>query len=103
MKPSLINIKKTNFKEIENFLYIGRANKGLNLPQSKWGNPFYMKNEGDRPRVIEEYEKHIRNSPELINSLVELKNQTLGCYCAPNKPCHGNVLIKLYEEFIGEE
>lgn len=93
----IVNIKKE--KDVKIDLYIGRANSYLNLPQSKWANPFVMHNEGDRIRVLELYEEHIRSKPDLMNALVELKGKTLGCYCAP-KRCHGDVLIQLYEEHV---
>ncbi len=47
------------------------------------------------------YEKWIRDQPELLASLSELKGRTLGCWCSP-KPCHGDVLVKLVEEFGSE-
>jgi len=99
--PKLANIKKGDSYD----LYIGRANKWLDLPASKWGNPFLMKNESERAKVILEYENHILNNPELIKSLPELAGKTLGCYCFntdrnEGKTCHGLILIKLYKEFV---
>jgi len=70
-------------------VYIGRP--------SKWGNPFAVGIDGTRQEVIDKYERYIRNKPELLNDLKELKGKVLGCWCAP-QPCHGNVLIKLIEE-----
>lgn len=61
---------------------------------SKWENPFPMKGEQDRGRVIQEFTTHLLAKPELLADLSELKGMRLGCYCAP-KPCHGDVLIKL--------
>jgi hypothetical protein len=93
----LVNIKKEPKESYD--LYIGRINRWLNLPQSKWHNPFFMKNEGQRTTVLKLYEEHIRSRPDLIAALPELEGKVLGCYCAP-KRCHGNVLIDLYEEFV---
>ncbi len=92
---TIANIKKKEPYDI----YIGRENKWLNLPQSKWANPFVMKNESMREEVLEKYKQHILNSPELIASLHELDGKTLGCYCKPKK-CHGDVLIELFNEFV---
>ena len=69
--------------------YIGRG--------SKWGNPFIIGKDGNREEVIEKYEKYIRNKPELLKDLIELKGSRLGCFCWPNH-CHGHVLIELIEE-----
>lgn len=76
-------------------VYIGRG--------SKWGNPFshiygygiYCK---DRYEAIQKYEEYIRNKPELLADLHELKGKILGCFCKP-KACHGDILIKLIKEF----
>lgn len=71
-------------------VYIGRP--------SKWGNPFVIGKDGTRATVIAKYEKWIRSRPELIADLHELRGKVLGCWCSP-KPCHGDVLVKLVNEF----
>ena len=77
----IVHCKKEKFD-----VYIGRP--------SKWGNPFVIGKDGTRGEVIEKYRRWILNQPELMKSLVELKNKTLGCWCDPS-PCHGEVLIEL--------
>jgi hypothetical protein len=72
-------------------IYIGRG--------SKWGNPFVIGEHGTREEVISKYEEWIRNNPSLLDDLPELKDKVLGCWCAP-KPCHGDVLKKLYKEYV---
>jgi hypothetical protein len=67
-------------------VYIGRP--------SKWGNPFRIGADGTRDEVIAQYEDWIKTQPELLASLHELKDKTLGCWCWP-WPCHGDVLAKL--------
>ena len=81
----VVNKKQTKTYDV----YIGRG--------SKWGNPFKIGNDGDRNEVIQKYEDHIRNSPELLEALPELKGKVLGCWCRP-KACHGDVLINLLKE-----
>jgi len=71
-------------------IYIGRG--------SKWGNPYKIPQDGDRDTVIQKYEDYIRDRPDLLDSLLELRGKVLGCWCKP-KPCHGDVLIKLLREF----
>ena len=61
-------------------VYIGRRNcmGGWNLPQSKWANPFKIRDyKNDRRLVVEEYRKHILSKPELLKSLAELKGKRL--------------------------
>ncbi len=70
--------------------YIGRP--------SKWGNPFEIGKDGTREEVIAKYEQYIRGRPDLLAALSELKGHILGCWCAP-KPCHGDVLLRLIDEF----
>lgn len=67
-------------------VYIGRP--------SKWGNPFKIGPDGSRKEVIEKYRKYILNNDDLLNSLHELENKILGCWCKP-KACHGDVLVEL--------
>lgn len=81
--------KVVNLRRERYDVYIGRG--------SKWGNPFAIGIDGTREEVIDKYENHLLNSPELMNSLYELKNKVLGCYCKP-LPCHGDVLIKYIED-----
>lgn len=97
--PTLANIKKK-----EGFdLYIGRKNKWLDLESSKWGNPYRMKNEGEREGVLKKYKEYVLASPELLDSLGELEGKVLGCYCysskeGKGKKCHGSVLIELFND-----
>ena len=97
MKITRVNIKDKPTPHYT--LYIGRKNHWLDLEQSKWANPFIMKNEGQRAEVIAQYEAYIRSRPDLLKDLKELEGQILGCYCKSYKNCHGDVLIKLYKEF----
>ena len=66
-------------------VYIGRG--------SKWGNPFIMGKDGNREEVIKKYETYLLGNVDLMNSLHELKDKILGCWCKP-KACHGDILIK---------
>lgn len=78
-------------------VYIGRP--------SKWGNPFSLPrkfNDGAEEReiraaILAKYEHWLREQPELMASLVDLRGKVLGCWCAP-KLCHGDVLSRLANE-----
>lgn len=67
-------------------VYIGRP--------SKWGNPFTIGKDGTREEVVVKYKQWILQQPKLLESLHELKDKTLACWCAPQL-CHGNVLVEL--------
>ena len=109
MSTIVVNVKKAelnkrgiktfeDWKSKPNTVYIGR-NMSLYIKEaigSKWGNPFNVKKYG-REQCLVEYEKYIRQKPELFNNLEELRGKELGCWCAP-EGCHGDVLIKLLNE-----
>lgn len=82
---NVVHCKKAKFD-----VYIGRP--------SKWGNPFVIGKDGSREEVIRKYEEWIRKNPKLLRELGELKGKVLGCWCSPLS-CHGEVLVKLVQEF----
>ena len=77
-------------------VYIGRAVPEYDLPASKWGNPFVLRDDSDseRQHSIARYREWIMTRPELMASLEELRGKRLACWCAP-LPCHGDVLVDL--------
>lgn len=99
MTTLLINVKTTDFdiwKDRGEFLYIGRGNKWIGLAESKWHNPFPMKNESARVKVLTDFLQYMINpyQEDLISDLCELDGKVLGCYCSPKK-CHGDILLRL--------
>jgi hypothetical protein len=87
-------------------VYIGRScyMGGWKLSQSKWHNPFTIKNYGLENCLVK-YEEYIRSNVNLYNCLDELIGKKLGCWCynssegRGDKPkCHGDILIKLLDE-----
>jgi hypothetical protein len=67
-------------------VYIGRG--------SKWGNPFRIGPDGTREQVIAKFCDYIAQRPDLLGAVHELKDKTIGCWCAP-QACHGHVLAEL--------
>ena len=49
------------------------------------------------------YERCIRQTPQLWNSLDNLEDKILGCWCKPSQPCCADVLIKLFNEKKNDE
>jgi hypothetical protein len=100
--------------EDKNNIYIGRSGIVFILndktgikerfpkKQSLFANPFKINKNKTREQVIELYENYIRNeinkNDELKDELLKLKGKNLGCWCHP-EPCHGDVLIKLIDEY----
>lgn len=83
---TVVNRKKKPYD-----VYIGRG--------SKWGNPFQMKDwsKEERDRVCDLYEEWFYKQQHLVDSLPELKDKVLGCYCKPLR-CHGDFLARLVNE-----
>ena len=81
-------------------VYIGRRQYqgGWRLADSKWANPYKMKDyAGREQQCLDDYEEYIRSNPHLCNSLRELDSMILACWCKP-KRCHAEILIKLHNE-----
>lgn len=67
-----------------------------------WANPFNLL-KGEAPgSSLAKYEQYVRKNPFLMQWIPLLAGKTLGCWCKP-KPCHGDVLVKLVEEFFDKE
>ena len=82
----IVNLRNGNYPDA---IYIGRP--------GVWGNPFSKKAHPNED-VIALYEQYVRNNPDLIEKLHELKDESLACWCYP-KRCHGDVLLKLLKEY----
>ena len=61
-----------------------------------WGNPFRLKRMG-RSASISMYEAYVRNNRNLLDKLPLLGGKNLVCHCKP-LACHGDILVKLYNE-----
>ena len=83
----VVNLRKDRYD-----VYIGRG--------SMFGNPFPMRCEEERDKVIEQYKvyfyKRIASDEEFKKGVLALKGKILGCYCKPKK-CHGDIIV----EYLG--
>ncbi len=73
---------------------------------TKWGNPYTTISDRrtraqfvakTRAESIEKYEAWLKEQPELMAALPELRGKVLGCWCSPYA-CHGDVLVRLANE-----
>ena len=78
-------------------LYIGRYNKFTGAASSKWMNHYNLR-DYSRDDSLLLYEWRLRNNKVILDALSELEAKYLGCYCEPNLPCHGGILISLFKE-----
>jgi len=65
--------------------------------RGKWGNPFRIGRDGDRPTVIKKYRKWFF-AGNLCFDIEELRGKRLGCYCKP-EACHGDVLVEFFKDY----
>jgi hypothetical protein len=103
MPTTVVCLKRVDGKVKQDCdIYIGRRMyaAGWRLPGSKWANPYKLPKKAtkaQRDAVLCKYRMHIRKSPELMNSLEELRDKRLGCWCHPHS-CHGDILIELMND-----
>jgi len=88
MKGYIVDIKSGEPYDV----YIGRP--------TIWSCPSQIQFKySSRKEVLEEYEKWVREQPELIKKIKsKLKGLSLGCHCSDISKCHGNILIKIADE-----
>lgn len=82
MSPFVVHCKRSRFD-----IYIGRP--------SIWGNKFILNVDGNREQVIRKYEAWLKTQADLLKQIPTLRFRTLGCWCAPVSPCHGETLVRL--------
>jgi hypothetical protein len=96
----------------DGLVYVARFQfwgKGRHFRGSPFKNPYSVKAYG-LDEALRLYERHLRNSPELLAKLAELEGKTLACWCAGKDGapdvltaadpvvCHGQIILKLIEE-----
>ena len=88
---------------VKNIRTQGPADEYIGLG-TLWGNPYA--NTMSRLSAIKAYEKRLRrflaSDPGWRVELKALAGKTLGCHCAP-RPCHGDIIVKLFLELWGED
>jgi hypothetical protein len=64
---------------IRGWIYIGRAQPRLGIPQSQWCNRFHVGRDGTHEDVVAAYEEYIAACPALLARLPALKGRLLAC------------------------
>lgn len=67
---------------------------------SPFGNPFHLRNDGDRPTVLAKYREYfmrrVQQDSKFRARVLALRGKRLGCHCAP-KLCHGMIIVEWLE------
>lgn len=91
----VVNCKKETYTH-----YIGRPGTFGN-PFSHRSNTRALWRRDTREEAISAYEKYARDYQELMDAIRDLpEDSVLGCWCKPQS-CHGDVIMKLWEELHG--
>lgn len=95
-KDAKIRTRVVNIKNEKYDVYIGRANKSHNLPQSPFANPFRLSDGYSRANAIKAYRQWFEaalENPKFRAAVEKLRGKRLGCWCKP-KPCHGDIIVE---------
>jgi len=100
-------VRVVHFKKEPFDIYIGRKQGGL---YNKWAYPKELRESftkgTPRKEIIKAYEEYLLSNEELMNSLCELKDKVLGCWCknegGGGKSCHGDILVKWVKKKCNE-
>lgn len=92
-------VRVVHFKKDDYDIYIGRLPGGK---YNKWAYPKKLRDTfppgTSRKIIVDAYEEYLLSNKELMDSLCELKDKVLGCWCknkgGGGKSCHGDILAK---------
>jgi len=97
MTPKRIQRQRVKgWKMPPNTIYVGRP--------TKWGNPFIVgtlsHDDPPQPLTVAEavalFEDQIEEILDDVDANIEeLHGKNLACWCAPDQPCHADVLLRL--------
>ena len=103
-KTTVVQLKRKNGKVLWPYdLAVTRRVKrgGWDLPQSRWANPYTVKQCGSNKAACEKFEQHLDESPELLAELPELQGLVLACFCAEDEPyCHAKILARRADKTV---
>ena len=66
---------------------------------TRWGNPFRIEPGRDAQQAQAQYREWLAKDPEgralAQAAREELRGKNLACWCKPDAPCHGDVLLQV--------
>jgi hypothetical protein len=96
---AVLNVRDLRGPWPRDAVYVGRNpeiwRRAGGQGQPPWGNPFAMRSEADRGRVVADYTRwladRLSREPRFRAEVAGLAGKDLVCHCAP-RACHGHVL-----------
>ena len=80
--------------------YIGRFHRdrqGRVHPQSRFANPFKVKDCANLQECLDKYEAHLKSMRDFPAVLAQLAGLKLVCHCRRDQPCHGDIIIQEFK------
>ena len=74
-------------------VYVGRWNGRYKLKQHPLHNPYEMRTEKERERVLRSYDDYLGGRPDLQEIARGLRGKVLYCWCAP-RACHAEIIAR---------
>lgn len=108
LQTRVVRLKRANGKVVQGCdVYIGRRMSmgGWDLPESKWANPFTVKQYGTAEVAVAKYKEWFKTQPHLLLAINELRGKILGCWCKAKgtEVCHGDYLAELANAKVSSE
>ena len=98
-KTTVVKLRRKNGSIVQDCdVYIGRRcyMGGWKLAESKWANPYTIKEYKNGKTCVKLYEKYLLKNKKLFKDIKELRGKVLGCWCKKTSSdvCHGDILAK---------
>jgi len=91
LEPRRVQRKRTKgWRMPKNTLYVGRG--------SAYGNPYPVTDSMTAEQAVEMFRQWINDKRQTNTrrlAIKELKGKNLACWCAPDQPCHADVLLEI--------
>lgn len=102
-KSTVKSIRQLDYSKPYYYAARPKANMGkIEQPPFDFGNPYVLKDEADRERILQEHAEHylFDNFALKVRNTYRLTGKELICYCSP-KGCHTEILALLANEAPG--
>lgn len=62
----------------------------------RWGNPFRAEGGYTAAAAVADFKAQLLSDPQRVEDVIaHLQGKNLACWCAPDQPCHADVLLEV--------